>query len=161
MRVEPDISMDADPATGILVGETQTFPNGVFYDQYRIGGTSVASPLFAGVIARADQTLARPLGFLNPTMYTLSGKAKAIFDVGPAGKQDQSRSDFVNSLDNTDGLLFTTRIIDYEGAEQFCSSETDCTTQNVALNATAGYDNMTGLGAPNSGFVNQLVKAAG
>ena len=161
MRVEPDISMDADPATGILVGETQTFPNGVFYDQYRIGGTSVSSPLFAGVIARADQTLGRPLGFLNPTMYTLSGKAKAIFDVGPAGKQDQSRSDFVNSLDNTDGLLFTTRIIDYEGAEQFCTSATDCTTQNVALNATSGYDNMTGLGAPNSGFVNQLVKAAG
>ena len=29
MRVEPDISMEADPATGFLVGETQTFPNGV------------------------------------------------------------------------------------------------------------------------------------
>ena len=49
MRVEPDISMDADPATGMLVGETQTFPNGVYYDQYRIGGTSLASPLFAGL----------------------------------------------------------------------------------------------------------------
>ena len=161
MRVEPDISMDGDPATGMLVGETQTFPNGVFYDQYRIGGTSVASPLFAGVIARTDQTLGRPLGFLNPTMYSLAGKAKAIFDVGPAGNQDQSRADFANSLDSSAGMLFTTRIIDYEGAEQFCSSATDCTTQNVALNATAGYDNMTGLGAPNAGFVNQLVKAAG
>ena len=66
MRVEPDISMEADPATGMLVGETQTFPNGVFYDQYRIGGTSVASPLLAGVIARADQTAGHALGFLNP-----------------------------------------------------------------------------------------------
>jgi subtilase family serine protease len=161
MRVVPDISMDADPATGMLVGETQTFPNGVFYDQYRIGGTSVASPLFAGIVARVDQTLGRPLGFLNPTMYSLAGKANAIFDVGPAGKQDQSRADFVNEIDNTDGTEFTTRIIDYEGPEQFCSSATDCTTQNVALNTTAGYDNMTGLGAPNSGFVNQMVKAAG
>ncbi len=161
MRVEPDISMDADPATGMLVGETQTFPNGVFYDQYRIGGTSVSSPLFAGVVARADQTLGRPLGFLNPAIYSLAGKAKSIFDVGPAGKQDQSRADFANEIDSSDGMLFTTRIIDYEGPEQFCSSATDCTTQNVALNTTAGYDNMTGLGSPNAGFINQLVKAAG
>ena len=42
MRVEPDISMEADPATGMLVGETQTFPDGVYYDTYRIGGTSLA-----------------------------------------------------------------------------------------------------------------------
>ena len=161
MRVEPDISMDADPATGMLVGETQTFPNGVFYDQYRIGGTSVSSPLFAGVIARADQTLGRPLGFLNPAIYSLAGTPKAIFDIGPAGMQDQSRADFANEIDSTDGMLFSTRIIDYEGPEQFCSSATDCTTQNVALNSTAGCDNMTGLGAPNSGFVDQLVKAAG
>jgi hypothetical protein len=48
MRVVPDISMDADPATGMLVGETQTFPNDVYYDQYRTGGTSVFSPLFVG-----------------------------------------------------------------------------------------------------------------
>lgn len=161
MRVVPDISMDADPATGMLVGETQTFPNGVYYDQYRIGGTSVSSPLFAGVIARADQTLGRPLGFLNPTLYSLSGNSRAVFDVGPAGKQDQSRADFANSIDASEGKLFWTRIIDYEGPEQFCSSATVCATQNVALNATAGYDNMTGLGAPNSGFVAALAKAAG
>lgn len=161
MRVVPDISMDADPATGMLVGETQTFPNGVYYDQYRIGGTSVSSPLFAGVVARADQTLGSPVGFLNPALYSLSGNSGAVFDVGPAGKQDQSRADFENSIDASDGLLFWTRIIDYEGPEQFCSSATDCTTQNVALNATSGYDNMTGLGAPNSGFVTALAKAAG
>jgi subtilase family serine protease len=161
MRVVPDISMDADPATGMLVGETQTFPNGVYYDQYRIGGTSVSSPLFAGVIARADQTLGRPLGFLNPTLYSLSGNSRAVFDVGPAGKQDQSRADFANSIDASEGKLFWTRIIDYEGPEQFCSSATVCATQNVALNATAGYDNMTGLGAPNSGLVAALAKAAG
>ena len=28
MRVEPDISMDADPATGFLIGLHETFPNG-------------------------------------------------------------------------------------------------------------------------------------
>jgi hypothetical protein len=28
-RAVPDIAMDGDPQTGMLVGETQTFPDGV------------------------------------------------------------------------------------------------------------------------------------
>jgi len=158
MRVVPDISMEADPATGMLVGETQTFPDGTYYDQYRIGGTSVASPLFAGVIARADEASGSSLGFLNPDLYSLHGNAAALYDVGPAGKQDQSRSDYANSVDSSQGFLYTTRIIDYEGPEQFCStsSASSCSTRTVALHATPGYDNMTGLGAPGSGFVQAL-----
>jgi subtilase family serine protease len=163
MRVEPDISMEADPATGMLVGETQTFPNGTYYDQYRIGGTSVASPLFAGVVARADEMAGRSLGFLNPALYSLAGNSSAIYDVGPAGKQDQSRADYANSIDSSQGILDSTRIIDYQGPEQFCSTSkkgvTSCSSQNVALNTAKGYDNMTGLGAPNSGFVPALVSA--
>jgi len=45
----PDISALADPNTGLLVGQTQTFSNGTYYDEYRIGGTSVAAPLTAGL----------------------------------------------------------------------------------------------------------------
>ena len=45
----PDISMDADAQTGMLIGATQTFPNGVRYGQFKEGGTSLASPLLAGV----------------------------------------------------------------------------------------------------------------
>lgn len=163
MRVEPDISMDADPATGMLVGETQTFPNGTYYDTYRIGGTSVASPLFAGVIARADETAGKPLGFLNPALYSLYGNPGALYDIGPAGKQDMSRADYVNSIDSSAGLYYTTRIIDYEGQEQFCGSiagrskqHLACSTRNVALNTATGYDNMTGLGSPGTGFVTAL-----
>ena len=45
LRVEPDISMDADPSTGFLIGLHETFPNGtVRYGQTRYGGTSIASP---------------------------------------------------------------------------------------------------------------------
>jgi hypothetical protein len=50
-RVVPDISMDADPSTGLLIGETQEFSNGAYYDEFRLGGTSLSSPLFAGVVA--------------------------------------------------------------------------------------------------------------
>jgi subtilase family serine protease len=155
MRVEPDVSLDADPATGFLEGETQKFPDGVYYDQYRIGGTSVSSPLLAGIVARADETAGHPLGFLNPALYGLYGQSGAYDDVVPAGPQDQSRADYANSVDASQGLLYTTRIIDYEGPETFCTKKS-CSTQNVALNAAPGYDNMTGLGAPGSGFVNAL-----
>jgi subtilase family serine protease len=156
MRVVPDISMEGDPGTGMLVGQTQQFPNGVFYDQYRIGGTSVASPLLAGVVARADQARGSSLGFANPALYSLSGKPSALFDVGPAGNQDQSRADFANSVDNSDGLLYTHRIIDYEGPEQFCTIKGVCTTRQVALHTARGYDNMTGLGSPGANFVRAL-----
>lgn len=159
MRVEPDVSMEGDPATGMLVGETQTFPNGTYYDEYRIGGTSVASPLLAGVIAGADSQAGAALGFINPALYSLSGNASALYDVGPAGEQDQSRADFANSLDAGQGFLYTTRIIDYEGQEQYCTSTGACSTRNVAINATPGYDNMTGLGAPAAGFVGALAAA--
>ena len=42
MRAVPDVAMDADPNTGMIVGETQVFPNGTYWDQYRIGGTSLS-----------------------------------------------------------------------------------------------------------------------
>jgi subtilase family serine protease len=156
MRVEPDISMDADPATGFLVGETQTFPNGVYYDQYRIGGTSVSSPLLAGVIARADETAGHPLGFVNPSLYSLYGHPNAIYDVLAAGKQDMSRADYTNSITPDDGYLYSTRIIDYEGQEQFCTDNLTCSTRDVALSTAPGFDSMTGLGAPTGNFVDEL-----
>ena len=153
MRVEPDISMDADPATGMLVGETQTFPNGAYYDEYRIGGTSLSSPLLAGVIARADSAAGGPLGFVNPALYSLSGNTSAMYDIGPAGKQDQSRADFANSVDASQGFLYTHPDHRLRGAGAVLHLDRACSTRNVALNATPGYDNMTGLGAPAAGFV--------
>jgi subtilase family serine protease len=43
-RVVPDVSMDGDPNTGFLIGETQQYPKsagGVRYGEFRIGGTSL------------------------------------------------------------------------------------------------------------------------
>ena len=55
----------------MLVGETQAFPDGIHYGEYRIGGTSLSSPLFAGVQALAAQAAGGRLGFANPTIYAL------------------------------------------------------------------------------------------
>ena len=71
MRVVPDIAAVADPNTGFLVGQTQTFPDGsVQYSEYRIGGTSLACPVIAGVQALAQQARGGvPIGFANPAIY--------------------------------------------------------------------------------------------
>ena len=66
-RAVPDVAMVGDPNTGFLVGQSQTFPDGtVRYSEYRIGGTSLSCPLFAGVVAVTNQLHGGPLGFLNP-----------------------------------------------------------------------------------------------
>ena len=49
MRTVPDVSMDADPDTGVYVLDS--------YDGgwYQVGGTSLATPMWAGLVAIADQ----------------------------------------------------------------------------------------------------------
>jgi kumamolisin len=60
-RGVPDIAGDADPQTGyqVLVDSQSSI----------IGGTSAVAPLWAGLIARLNQKLGSPVGFLNPVLY--------------------------------------------------------------------------------------------
>ena len=58
----PDVAADADPQSGYAVR--------VDGQNLVIGGTSAVAPLWAGLIALANQKLAKPVGFLNPMLYT-------------------------------------------------------------------------------------------
>ena len=174
MRVEPDISMDADPATGELIGEYQTFPNGSYYDQYRLGGTSLASPLFAGLLANAIQAHGGAgFGLVNSALYGMSGNTAAIHDVRPPTTTPmiQFRADYANTIDTSQGMLYTARTINYEGTEEFCPTngaksgpdngpkkgpQGSCTQRQTALSTGSGYDNMTGLGSAGTGLVTAL-----
>jgi len=66
-RGVPDVAGDADPVTGysVVVDGQSTV----------IGGTSAVAPLFAGLLARINQSLGTPIGFLNPLIYTSSIEA--------------------------------------------------------------------------------------
>ncbi len=77
-RGTPDISMSAavDGAALVYLG----FP-GVRTGYHLVGGTSEASPLFSGVVAVADQSAGRRLGWLNPRLYDLGSGAAGIPDV--------------------------------------------------------------------------------
>jgi subtilase family serine protease len=63
------------------VDSYQSFP-GQDPGWYPECGTSAATPLFAGVVALADQEAGHPLGLLNPALYALSAsRAAGIVDV--------------------------------------------------------------------------------
>ena len=64
----PDVAALGDPQTGLLVGQTQTFPDGVYYDEYRIGGTSLSSPIFAGLMALAQQKAGKAVRLREPAL---------------------------------------------------------------------------------------------
>ncbi len=60
-RGVPDVAGDADPTTGYAVL--------VDGKDLVIGGTSAVAPLWAALIARCNEKLGRPVGFVNPTLY--------------------------------------------------------------------------------------------
>jgi subtilase family serine protease len=65
----PDISMDAACASGM---ETYgSFPGGP--PGWSVAcGTSLATPLFAGIVALAGQAAGHPLGLINPALYRMA-----------------------------------------------------------------------------------------
>jgi subtilase family serine protease len=87
-RAVPDVSMDGAPLTGMDVGETQRFPNGVRYGEFRLGGASLASPLFAGIQALAVQSTGGRLGWIDPALYQKARRGAPTFtDIGACRRQ--------------------------------------------------------------------------
>jgi kumamolisin len=71
-RGVPDVCGNADPETGYSIrvdGAQQT-----------VGGTSAVAPLWAGLIALINQSLEKPVGFLQPQLYAAATQA-ALRDI--------------------------------------------------------------------------------
>ncbi|HEU5345776.1 MAG TPA: S53 family peptidase [Ktedonobacterales bacterium] len=66
-RGVPDVAAAADPRTGLAI----------YYGGHwtLAGGTSAASPLWAGVMAIADQVAGKPLGYINPALYKIGASS--------------------------------------------------------------------------------------
>jgi subtilase family serine protease len=128
-RGVPDISMSA--ACNGAVNTYATF-KGAPSGWSPACGTSEATPLFAGVVALADQVAGHSLGLINPALYQLAAAHKpGIVDV--------------TSGNNT--VSFT-----QDGREQTVTGFT----------ARPGYDLATGLGTVNASyFVPELARLAG
>src|SRR5712691_670143 len=145
MRVVPDVAALADPSTGIAVGETLFGPNNSPEKFYlsRIGGTSVASPIFAGIEADAQQAARHPLGFANPVIYLLAAGNKftrafqGVTDhpLGP-GHLAEVRSNYTDPFHVVGPLKTYLRTLGINGVGA------------SALPAVKGYDDATGVGSP-------------
>jgi subtilase family serine protease len=118
-RVIPDVSMLGDPVTGFVIGQT---PPGGVYEEYVVGGTSLSSPLFAGVMALAQQHAKHSFGFANTLLYKESTKG-AFNDVRP---------------------LTSPQVVAVEPGVA-----TTFDFELTTIHTTIGYDDVTGLGSPN------------
>jgi hypothetical protein len=84
------------------------------------------------VVAVADQARERSLGFINPLYYHLLG-GKGLHDlVAPSTPLAEVRTDYVNSVDNSQGKFFRLRTVDVHST----------------LFDARGYDDETGVGSP-------------
>jgi subtilase family serine protease len=169
-RVTPDISMFADSFEGFLVGETYRISSPPAdagctalsatneYCEQPIGGTSLATPLLAGVLALVNEARFAhdqgPVGFVNPALYRLRvGRHRygdsPIIDVNAPTTPIGGLSG-IEGVDNLVGFGAIDSTLDVNGN----------LIENVdsSLKSQPGYDSATGLGAPQ---VPALIRALG
>jgi len=86
----------------------------------QVGGTSCASPIFAGIITLLNQfciqRTGKPLGFLNPLLYKMAAASPATFN-------------------------------DITVGDNICT-ESGCSSSCKGYKCTKGWDPVTGLGSP-------------
>ncbi|SEF24608.1 Pro-kumamolisin, activation domain [Amycolatopsis pretoriensis] len=138
-RAVPDIAALADSYTGMLVGQTIKGQFGI--GSY--GGTSLASPLIAGLVADAQQARSgnARAGLLTPVLYSLRGSS-AIADVTP-----QKAGVWTPIMHAFGGVAVP-------GGQGSYLIDFDARPQN--LQSGPGWDNVTGLGTPADGFISAL-----
>jgi subtilase family serine protease len=69
-RAIPDISMNASCTSSVAI--YGSFPGSSQGHWQTICGTSMATPLFAGIVALADQVAGHSLGLINPALYKMA-----------------------------------------------------------------------------------------
>jgi subtilase family serine protease len=128
-RGVPDISMDASCQSSVAI--YASFP-GSGAPWTSICGTSVATPMFAALVALAAQVAGHPLGLINPALYAM----EAAHDRGIVD---------ITSGSNTASFVQGGREVTVPG-----------------FRAVKGYDLASGVGTVNAAcFVPELARAAG
>ena len=170
-RVTPDISMVGDPYTGFLFGETYTTTHDPITDsgckpiskdteycEGSIGGTSLSSPLFAGVLALVNQARFShhkgPVGFVNLALYAML--------IGSPGDTLSPIVD-VQAPEHPTAVLRTylgnphkVRVVTMNSVPSATDSDEVIEGADTSYRTTLGYDNVTGLGTP---YVPALIEA--
>ena len=134
MRVAPDVAMLADWSIGFQVGVTYGGQYGIF----PLAGTSLSGPLFAATVAIAQQLHAHRYGAGNATFYAAAARG-AFRDIAPAA---QAQADVYPAA-----LVSPDPLYDANGENYLATF--DYHGPDNSLATREGYDDVTGLGAPN------------
>ncbi|HEY1949739.1 MAG TPA: hypothetical protein VGG97_22195 [Bryobacteraceae bacterium] len=119
MRDVPDLALASSPYhDGFLVCSAGSCATDQFYVE---GGTSVAAPAFAAIVALLHQEMQQALGNINPTLYLLASY----------------------SLDAFHDITSGNNIVPCAAGSPDCPAETGL----IGFTAAPGYDQVTGLGS--------------
>jgi kumamolisin len=101
-RGVPDVSGVADYVTGMIIADI----HGNVDRQHPTGGTSATAPLWAALIARVNQGLGAPVGFMNPLLYTRfsSGVLRDITQGNNGRYSARAGWDAATGLGSPDGM---------------------------------------------------------
>ena len=166
MRQVPDVGMLADPFTGVEFIQTiGVNPDGTpQFGVGVIGGTSLATPLFSGLMAIAAQKAGHGLGQAAQFLYGLG--APAIKDITPVGSATNVSGTIVDSAgttfysaDNLAAPLFgTTSYVSAFYNSPFSTRWFVITFgTDTSLKTATAWDNVTGVGVPDGlAFVNAV-----
>ena len=132
----PDVSANADPATGYRV---------MLNDQWSIiGGTSAVAPLMAGLIARCHETGKRPLRDLQARLYGTPAP-RAARKVPRAGSGRRQEDEMLASAAATAATTGTSVPLYFTDITQ---GNNRSGTRGAGFMARTGWDACTGLGVP-------------
>ncbi len=150
-RQVPDISMVADPFTGVEIIQTLDLGAGPQLFVEVVGGTSVACPVFSGVMAVASQKAGHGLGQAAPLLYELGS---GITDVVAMSSPDDVTGTIDGTFVGADALAAplgnTTSFVSALYNSPFSTRWFVITFGTDSSLVTApGWDNVTGVGTPN------------
>jgi subtilase family serine protease len=157
MRMVPDISMLADPFTGVEIIETFNGQLSVGV----IGGTSLACPMFSAIMGIASQKAGHGLGQAAQLVYNLP--AGAVSDILAVSSPDnvtgvingttiETADDLAAPLDGTTSYYSALYNSPFSTRWFVITFGTDS-----SLTTGLGWDNVTGVGTPDGlNFVNAL-----
>ncbi|MEY9965232.1 subtilase family serine protease [Streptacidiphilus sp. MAP12-16] len=137
-RVTPDVAMNGDLYTSVLVGMSDGSP----YSEGGYGGTSVSAPEFSAIQADAIQARhGRPIGFANPAIYERAGSTAFHDVVNNTRGKGQQPLNAVADFGVIQGSL-RVRLVAFG--------------RDYGLAATKGFDNATGVGSPTEAYLNSF-----
>ncbi len=153
MRGVPDISFDANPNSGGVY----VFAGGGLYE---IGGTSLATPIAAGIFMIISQYLGKDLGNVNPYLYALSRTVQygnSIYPV-PYGSNGVYSADNqwnpVTGLGTVNAFLLARAMARYMGPYGIALNFNQISNSSFTFKSNLSISTKVPLNSTNSSYMN-------